>query len=126
MRRNITLSLPRLLLSRAKLAAVRQDKSLSAFIREALEEKIEELEGGFEEEEEEGGKGGKKKDKKKGRTYVFNERLGTVVAKRERKPGRVRVGRMGCFQIMNIRFHYLSGASAFKETRPRFKIQLLW
>ena len=42
------------------------------------------------EEEEDGGKGGKKKDKKKGRKLVFDERLGTVVAKRERKPGRVR------------------------------------
>jgi len=50
---------------------------------------IEEL---LEEEEEEGGKvGGKKKDKKaKGRKLVFDERLGTVIAKRERKPGRVR------------------------------------
>jgi hypothetical protein len=46
----------------------------------------------LEEEEEEGGKaGGKKKDKKaKGRKLVFDERLGTVIAKRERKPGRVR------------------------------------
>jgi len=42
MKRNITLSLPRLLLSKAKLAAVRQEKSLSEFIREALAEKIEE------------------------------------------------------------------------------------
>jgi Arc/MetJ-type ribon-helix-helix transcriptional regulator len=42
MKRNITLSLPRLLLSKAKLAAVRQEKSLSEFMREALEEKIEE------------------------------------------------------------------------------------
>ncbi len=42
------------------------------------------------EEEEDGAKGGKKKEKKKGRKLVFDERLGTVVAKRERKPGRVR------------------------------------
>jgi hypothetical protein len=50
---------------------------------------IEEL---LEDEDEEGGKaGGKKKDQKaKGRKLVFDERLGTVVAKRERKPGRVR------------------------------------
>jgi metal-responsive CopG/Arc/MetJ family transcriptional regulator len=41
MRRNITLSLPRRLLSKAKLTAVRQDKSLSEFMREALEQKIE-------------------------------------------------------------------------------------
>jgi hypothetical protein len=40
-RRNITLSLPRSLLSKAKLAAVKQDKSLSVFLREALEEKLE-------------------------------------------------------------------------------------
>jgi len=45
MRRNITLSLPRTLLSKAKLAAVRQEKSLSEFTREALEQKIEEGSG---------------------------------------------------------------------------------
>jgi Arc/MetJ-type ribon-helix-helix transcriptional regulator len=39
-RRNITLSLPRSLISKAKLEAVKQDKSLSEFIREALEEKL--------------------------------------------------------------------------------------
>jgi N utilization substance protein A len=46
----------------------------------------------LEEEEEEGGKGlGKKKEKKaKARKLVFDERRGAVVAKRERKPGRVR------------------------------------
>ena len=49
----------------------------------ALEELIEEEEG-------EGDKGGKKKGKKKGRKLVFDERLGTVIAQRERKPGRVR------------------------------------
>lgn len=42
MKRNITLSLPRSLLSRAKLAAVCQEKSLSEFAREALDQKIEE------------------------------------------------------------------------------------
>ena len=36
------MSLPRALLSKAKLAAVRQDRSLSEFMREALEEKLEE------------------------------------------------------------------------------------
>jgi N utilization substance protein A len=50
-------------------------------IEEALAEEVE-----FEEEE--GGKGGKKK--KKARTLVFDERLGTVVAQRKRKPGRQR------------------------------------
>jgi Arc/MetJ-type ribon-helix-helix transcriptional regulator len=41
-RRNITLSLPRQLISKAKVEAVKQDKSLSEFMREALEEKLEE------------------------------------------------------------------------------------
>ena len=36
------MSLPRSLLSKAKLEAVRQDKSLSEFLRETLEEKLEE------------------------------------------------------------------------------------
>jgi hypothetical protein len=36
------LSLPHVLLSKAKLAAFRKDKSLSEFMREALEEKVEE------------------------------------------------------------------------------------
>lgn len=40
MRRNVTLSLPKSLLQRAKLAAVRKEKSLSEFMKEALEEKI--------------------------------------------------------------------------------------
>jgi len=40
MRRNVTLSLPKSLLQRAKLAAVRKDKSLSEFMKDALEEKI--------------------------------------------------------------------------------------
>lgn len=39
-------------------------------------------------DEDEIGKGGKKK--KKGRTLVFDERVGAVVAKRQRKPGRQR------------------------------------
>jgi hypothetical protein len=39
-------------------------------------------------EEDDGTKGGKKK--KKARTLVFDERLGTVVAQRKRKPGRQR------------------------------------
>ena len=39
-RRNVTLSLSSDLLYRAKLAAVKEDKSLSEFMREALEEKI--------------------------------------------------------------------------------------
>ncbi len=41
-RRNITLSLPRSLLAKAKLEAVRQEKSLSEFTREAIDHKIEE------------------------------------------------------------------------------------
>jgi len=36
------------------------------------------------------------------------------------------VGRMGFFQILGIRFHYLWGRHAFERTRPRFKIQVLW
>lgn len=39
-KRNVTLSLSSDLLYRAKLTAVREDKSLSEFMREALEEKI--------------------------------------------------------------------------------------
>jgi metal-responsive CopG/Arc/MetJ family transcriptional regulator len=45
MRRNITLSLPQTLLSRAKLAAFREEKSLSEFMREALAERIDEGRG---------------------------------------------------------------------------------
>lgn len=44
-RRNVTLSLSNDLLYRAKLAAVKQDKSLSEFMREALEEKIQKTSG---------------------------------------------------------------------------------
>ena len=39
-KRNITLSLPYSLIHKAKLAAVREDKSLNMFIKEVLEEKI--------------------------------------------------------------------------------------
>ena len=42
------------------------------------------------------------------------------------KIGRMRVGRMGFFQVMNIRFHYLWGRHALKQTKPRFKIQIIW
>lgn len=44
-RRNVTLSLSSDLLYRAKLAAVKQDKSLSEFMREALEEKMQKKSG---------------------------------------------------------------------------------
>lgn len=40
MKRNVTLSLSKYLLQKAKVAAVREDKSLSEYMREALEEKI--------------------------------------------------------------------------------------
>jgi Arc/MetJ-type ribon-helix-helix transcriptional regulator len=40
-RRNITLSLPRQLISKTKLEAVKQDMSLSEFMRKALEDKLE-------------------------------------------------------------------------------------
>jgi hypothetical protein len=44
-KRNVTLSLSSDLLYRAKLAAVKEDKSLSVFMREALEEKIQKTPG---------------------------------------------------------------------------------
>ena len=44
-RRNVTLSLSNDLLYRAKLTAVKEDKSLSEFMREALEEKIQKTSG---------------------------------------------------------------------------------
>jgi len=44
-RRNVTLSLSTDLLYRAKLAAVKEDKSLSEFMREALEEKMKKASG---------------------------------------------------------------------------------
>lgn len=40
MKRNLTLSLPKSLLKRAKVMAAQEDKSLSELIREAMEEKI--------------------------------------------------------------------------------------
>ena len=39
-KRNITLSLSRDLLNKAKLMAVKEDKSMSEFMREALQDKI--------------------------------------------------------------------------------------
>lgn len=39
-RQNVTLSLPKALLKRAKELASREDKSLSALLKESLEEKI--------------------------------------------------------------------------------------
>jgi metal-responsive CopG/Arc/MetJ family transcriptional regulator len=39
-RQNLTLSLPKTLLKKAKIFAVKNDKSLSEIIRESLEEKI--------------------------------------------------------------------------------------
>ena len=39
-RQNVTLSLPKPLLKRAKMLALKEDKSLSALIRESIEEKI--------------------------------------------------------------------------------------
>lgn len=41
-KQNITLSIPRLLLKQAKILAASQDKSLSQFLRESLEEKVRE------------------------------------------------------------------------------------
>lgn len=39
-RQNVTLSLPKSLLKHAKALAAKEDKSLSAFLKESLEEKI--------------------------------------------------------------------------------------
>lgn len=39
-RQNVTLSLPKTLLRRAKVVAARKEKSLSELLREALEEKL--------------------------------------------------------------------------------------
>ena len=44
-KRNVTLSLSNDLLYRAKLTAVKEDKSLSEFMREALEEKMQKTSG---------------------------------------------------------------------------------
>ncbi|MBW1718332.1 MAG: CopG family transcriptional regulator [Deltaproteobacteria bacterium] len=41
-RRNVTLSIPRQLLKQAKIIAASQDKSLSQFFSESLEEKVRE------------------------------------------------------------------------------------
>jgi hypothetical protein len=48
------------------------------------------IEEALAEEEEIEGEGGKGKKKKKARTLVFDERVGAVVAQRQRKPGRQR------------------------------------
>ncbi len=39
------------------------------------------------------------------------------------KLGYIRVGRLGFFQVLGIRFHYLWGRRAFKETQKRFSVQ---
>ncbi len=39
-KRNITLSLPKDVLKKAKLIALKEDKSLNAFIKETLEERV--------------------------------------------------------------------------------------
>jgi len=44
-RQNVTLSLPRSLLKKAKLVAAGQERSLSELLRESLEEKIREASG---------------------------------------------------------------------------------
>lgn len=44
-RQNVTLSLPKLLLKKAKILAASEDRSLSEFLRETLEEKIKESNG---------------------------------------------------------------------------------
>ena len=44
-RQNVTLSLPRSLLKKAKVLAASEEKSLSEFLKESLEKKIEETNG---------------------------------------------------------------------------------
>jgi len=44
-KRNVTISLPRALLKKAKMLAASKDKSLSQFLRESLEEKVRETDG---------------------------------------------------------------------------------
>jgi hypothetical protein len=44
-KQNVTLSLPRDLLRKAKILAASQDKSLSGILKESLEEKVAEAEG---------------------------------------------------------------------------------
>ena len=39
-KQNVTLSLPKMLVKHAKALAVKEDKSLNAFIRETIEEKV--------------------------------------------------------------------------------------
>jgi hypothetical protein len=46
-RQNVTLSLPKRLLKKAKITAAQQDKSLSELMREALEDRINQY-GGYE------------------------------------------------------------------------------
>ncbi len=41
-KQNVTLSIPKMLLRQAKIMAASQDKSLSQFLRESLEEKVRE------------------------------------------------------------------------------------
>jgi hypothetical protein len=41
-KQNVTLSIPKVLLGKAKILAVTQDKSLSQLLKEALEEKVRE------------------------------------------------------------------------------------
>jgi mRNA-degrading endonuclease RelE of RelBE toxin-antitoxin system len=41
-KQNVTLSIPRALLKQVKVLAARQDKSLSQFLKESLEEKVRE------------------------------------------------------------------------------------
>ncbi len=41
-KQNVTLSIPKMLLRQAKILAASQDKSLSQFLRESLEEKVRE------------------------------------------------------------------------------------
>jgi hypothetical protein len=41
-KQNVTLSIPRALLKQVKMLAARQDKSLSQFLKESLEEKVRE------------------------------------------------------------------------------------
>ena len=44
-RKNVTLSLPKLLLKKAKMMAASEDKSLSEFLKESLEKKVKEATG---------------------------------------------------------------------------------
>lgn len=44
-RQNVTLSLPKALIKKAKIVAAREDKSLSELLRESLEEKVREDSG---------------------------------------------------------------------------------